>query len=110
MVCFVFWYILLLFVSFSEYKYFNYSNPEWTEDNGHFLERVWPETKHIGVGIAYSDQNVAENYIVARYLSGVQSERIHIVKKPESMSSPDSLHDVRTTNGCMFVVHVVLSF
>lgn len=35
---------------FNEIKYYNYSEPGFTEDTGHFTQLVWSETTEIGCG------------------------------------------------------------
>ena len=41
-------------------------NQEYQEDTGHFTQIVWKNSREIGFGVAYSDEEI---FIVAQYVS-----------------------------------------
>ena len=49
---------------YSEYKYYNYSNPGFSQKTGHFTQVVWKSSNKIGFGIA---KNGSRTVVVADY-------------------------------------------
>ncbi|EPB86301.1 hypothetical protein HMPREF1544_06943 [Mucor circinelloides 1006PhL] len=52
---------------YSEVSNYNYSNPGFAPNSGHFTQVVWKNTKMIGCGSAYCD-NIKGIYYVCEYL------------------------------------------
>ena len=48
-------------------------NQEYQEDTGHFTQIVWKNSREIGFGVAYSDEEI---FIVAQYVSLLNFVRI----------------------------------
>ena len=62
---------------------FDYDNPEYDDEMGHFYQLVYPYTEYVGVGVAYDEtKKDGKAYIVARYLAGSSSSNIKETPKP----------------------------
>ena len=51
---------------YAEIKYYNYSNPGFASNDGHFTQVVWKDTKQVGCAIRYCN-SVWQNYVVCEY-------------------------------------------
>ncbi|CAF1027523.1 unnamed protein product [Didymodactylos carnosus] len=51
---------------YDEISLYDYNNPTYSEQTGHFTQMVWKDTKKMGVGVALSPDG-REVYIVANY-------------------------------------------
>ena len=64
-----------------EIEKYDYNSTIYNSGAGHFMQIVWPSTRYIGMGIAFSEED--KTYIVAQYLQGVNGAP-NVIPKPIS--------------------------
>lgn len=51
---------------YTEIQYYNYSNPRYTIETGHFSQIVWKDTKKLGIGFAFAREG-KKMFVCAQY-------------------------------------------
>ena len=75
---------------YDEIKNYNYKNPGYDSETGHFSQLIWDTTKKLGVGVAYVPSS-KRTYIVARYYpaGNAMDYKVH-VHAPEENHIPNT--------------------
>ena len=69
-------------VWYDEIKSYDFNNPKFSDDTGHFTQLVWKATKLLGVGYKIvTDKSMYKIYVVAQYspegnVEGLYSENV----------------------------------
>ena len=48
---------------YEEIKKYDFKNPDFSEETGHFTQLVWAESKKIGVGLGHAENGNKNSYI-----------------------------------------------